>query len=621
MAMNQGRERTIGRTLVVVLGLVLAVTGHRPAMADIAGCPVLPADNVWNAPVDTLPVHPRSSAYVNSIGASVGMHPDFGAAMWNGGPIGIPFITVPGSQPRVPVSFDYASESDPGPYPIPPGAPIEGGPGSSGDRHVLVVDRDNCVLYELFAAYPQPGGGWHAGSGAVFDLRSNALRPSGWTSADAAGLAILPGLVRYDEVAAGEIRHALRFTARVTQRAFVWPARHFASSNTSPNVPPMGQRFRLRASFDVTPFPPAVQVILRALKKYGMMLSDNGSNWYLSGVPDPRWNDDQLVSSLRLVKGSDFEAVDVSPLLLDPNSGRSRIPGAGGLAAFGDFAGDYDGDNRAEVGVYRGATGEWLLRRSGTGALTVVAWGAPVLDDKPAPGDYDGDDRTDVAVYRRSTGVWFIRRSTDLGLTQVAWGSPFLDDVAAPADYDGDQRTDIAVYRRSTGVWFIRRSTDLGLTQVAWGSPFLDDVPVPGDYDGDGKADIAVYRRSTGVWFIRRSSDLGLTQVAWGSPFLDDVPVPAHYSQASRADIAVYRRSTGVWLIRRSTDLGLTQVAWGAPVLDDVPVPADYDGDGRADIAIYRRSNGEWYVRRTTDTGLWFQPWGSPFLKDVPARP
>lgn len=290
------------------------------AAPQFAGCPVLPVDNIWNAPVDTLPRHPDSDAYVATIGATRGIHPDFGT-VYGGAPIGIPFVTVAGSQPRVPVSFDYANESDPGPYPVPRDAPIEGGAQSSGDRHVLVIDRDNCVLYELFDAHPNADGSWAAGSGAIFPLRSNALRTAGWTSADAAGLPVFPGLVRYDEVAAGEIAHALRFTAPQTRRAYLWPARHYASSLTGAQFPPMGLRMRLKASFDTSGFSPTVQVILRALKKYGMILADNGSSWYISGAPDSRWNDDMLVGELARVKGPDFEAVDAASLMADANSG------------------------------------------------------------------------------------------------------------------------------------------------------------------------------------------------------------------------------------------------------------------------------------------------------------
>ena len=285
---------------------------------QIAGCPLQPSDNIWNTRIDGLPLHSRSSAYIASIGRDTSLHPDFGT-VWEGDPIGIPYTTVPGDQPKVAVTFGYDDESDPGPYPIPPNPPIEAG----GDHHILIVDRDHCILYELFGAYQQ-GGNWHAGSGAIFDLRANGLRPAGWTSADAAGLPILPGLVRYEEVAGGEIRHAIRFTAARTQKAYVWPARHYASSITDLNVPPMGQRFRLKASFDISGFSAEVQVILKAMQRYGVILADNGSNWYISGSPDPRWNDDVLVSAFRQIHGSDFEAVDVSGLMIDPDSGQAR---------------------------------------------------------------------------------------------------------------------------------------------------------------------------------------------------------------------------------------------------------------------------------------------------------
>ncbi len=296
-----------------LLALWATSTGAQTGAPTVAGCPVFPADNVWNARVDTLPVHPRSDDWVRSIGATTRVHPDFGAGTWNGAPIGIPYTTVPGSQPPVSISFEYADESDAGPYRIPPDAPIEGGGGTSGDRHVIVVDRDRCTLTEVFASEKLSDSAWRAGSGAIFDLRSNGLRPDTWTSADAAGLPIFPGLARYDEVAAGEIRHALRFTAPRTQRAYVWPARHFASSSTDPTLPPMGARFRLKPSVNVAAYPPQVRVILTALQRYGMILADNGSDWFVSGAPHPRWSNEQL-ATLRRVRGGDFEVVDASSL-------------------------------------------------------------------------------------------------------------------------------------------------------------------------------------------------------------------------------------------------------------------------------------------------------------------
>jgi len=308
-------------------GFVGAALAGRQSLS-VGGCPLFPEDNIWNVRIDALPVHANSAAYVASIGADVRVHPDFGSGTWEGEPIGIPYMTVSGSQPSVSVSYLlYGDESDPGPFPIPTDAPIEGGPDSDGDRHVLVVDRDNCRLYELYRAFPRADGTWEADSGAVYDLHSHALRPDGWTSADAAGLPILPGLVRYEEVALGEIRHALRFSAPHTRKAHVWPARHDASSLTDERYPPMGQRFRLRPDLDESPFASEVQVILRALKRYGMILADNGSAWYVSGAPDARWDNDAL-RQLRQIRGSDFEAVDCSSLRMHADSGQARISGS-----------------------------------------------------------------------------------------------------------------------------------------------------------------------------------------------------------------------------------------------------------------------------------------------------
>lgn len=296
----------------------------------IGSCPVFPADNIWNARVDRLPVHPLSAQYVASIGANDHLKPDFGAGLHEGGPIGIPFVVVPMNQPKVAIQFKafgdepaVAEESDRGPYPIPRTAPIEGGPNSRDDRHVIVVQEGSCTLHELYKAVPNPDGSWSAVSAAKFDLEGHELRILKWTSADAAGLPIFPGLVRFEEIKAGEIQHALRFTAPRTQRAFVWPARHFASRDTNVALPPLGMRFRLRANVDISGYSLANQIILRALKTYGMMLADNGSPWFLSGAPNAAWNDNQL-RELHRIKGSDFEAVDVSSLMRSPDSGQVK---------------------------------------------------------------------------------------------------------------------------------------------------------------------------------------------------------------------------------------------------------------------------------------------------------
>ena len=306
----------------VATPIMIAAT---PAQADtgsgptLGGCPLFPADNAWNTRVDALPLDPHSQAWIDSIGRDTGFHMDFGSGTWDGGPIGIPYNLADAGTPKFTLTFYYPDESDPGPYPIPANPNIEWG----SDHHILSVDTSPCKLYEIYDA-SLSGGAWSGGSGAVWDLRTNDLRPAGWTSADAAGLPMLPGLVRYDELASGAILHALRFTAEATD-GYIWPARHLTSDDGNPNVPPMGARFRLKASFDISPYPPLMQVLLGAMQKYGIILADNGSDWYVSGAPDPRFDNDML-HLLDKLTGNDFEAVDTSALMIDPNSGQARQP-------------------------------------------------------------------------------------------------------------------------------------------------------------------------------------------------------------------------------------------------------------------------------------------------------
>jgi hypothetical protein len=298
-----------------------------PRTSGDPACQVFPPDNPWNTDISHAPLDPNSNNYVDFIGRYTHLHPDFGT-VWNNAPIGIPYAIVGGNQPRVPISFYYNTESDPGPYPIPPAVPVEGQPvgqpntaGFGGDRHVLVVDETACKLYEVYNAQPINGGqSWTAGSGAIFDLNSNALRPDTWTSADAAGLPIFAGLVRYSEVVQdGVIDHALRFTVSDTQAAFIHPATHEASSDTNINAPPMGLRFRMKASYDCSRASTEVQVVCTALKKYGMIVADNGSNWYVSGAPDSRWSDNNL-GDLKSITGDAFEVVDTGePIRYNPN--------------------------------------------------------------------------------------------------------------------------------------------------------------------------------------------------------------------------------------------------------------------------------------------------------------
>jgi hypothetical protein len=305
---------TKGRLLLAALaatGVLIgaAVAGGHP-VPGAPKCPVFPADNPWNQRVDKLPVASNSAAIVDSIGRDTGLHADFGSGLYQGRPIGIPYEVVGRHTRRVPFKFQYADESDRARYPVGAHPPIEGGASSDGDRHVLMIDRDSCKLYEVSGAYPHDGGRrWTGWSGAIWSLRSNKVRPRLWTSADAAGLPIFPGLARYDEVKRGAIDHALRFTVERTRRAFVYPARHYASTDTDPDLPAMGQRLRLKASFDTSGYPRQARIVLEALKKYGMLVADNGSDWYISGAPDRHWSNDDL-HSLGRVTGSDFEVVD-----------------------------------------------------------------------------------------------------------------------------------------------------------------------------------------------------------------------------------------------------------------------------------------------------------------------
>jgi hypothetical protein len=300
--------------------------GAHPAVSAPSGpaqpCTIFPADNVWHADISRLRVRRDSATLVASIGAGSPVHADFGAGSWDGGPIGIPITRVGAGQARVPVTFQYSAESDHSPYPVPRDAAIEGGPRAQGDRHVIVLDTAACRDYELFAAWPASGG-WRAGSGAIFDPRGNALRPAGWTSADAAGLAILAGLVRYDEVAAGRIDHAIRVTVPHSRDSYLWPAWHAASDSSGADLPPMGLRLRLKSSVDISGLPRQAGIVAEAMKRYGLIVADNGSPWFISGEPNSGWHNDDL-HALGQLLGRDFEAVDTGALMRSANSAAIR---------------------------------------------------------------------------------------------------------------------------------------------------------------------------------------------------------------------------------------------------------------------------------------------------------
>ncbi len=607
---NAGARRVVAPGLVFCLFALVLLGSHHPTDAsrthaevsnnqDGTGVPDLgmgaslrgkrlfPVNNPWNQDISRVPVDANSNNLINSMGQTVGLHPDFGT-VYAGAPNGIPYMVVTGTQPRVPIAFTaYGNQSDPGPYPVPSNAPIEGGPSSTGDRHVIVIDRDDWTLYEMFYSFPVSGGtSWNAASGAIFDLDSNAVRPDGWTSADAAGLPIFPGLVRYDEVfEQQEIKHALRFTAQTTRRAYVYPARHFASSNTSPNVPPMGTRVRLKASFNISGYSPAMRVVLTAMKKYGMILADNGSNWYVSGAPDMRWSDDEL-HTLSAVKGSDFEVVQPLNHLSLPQS-------------------DFDGDGHTDLSVFRPSGGNWFIQSSSNGGVRAEAFGASA--DMPAPGDYDGDGLTDIAVFR--DGAWYISNSSNGALRTEAFGTS--GDKPVAADYDGDGKSDVAVFR--SGQWYIKQSSNNALRTYLFGTSA--DKAVAGDFDGDGLADIAVFRQSNGVWYIRQSSNGALRTQQFGTS--GDVPVIGDYDADGKTDFAVFRPANGVWYILNSLTGTFRAQAFG--LATDRPVPGDYDGDWKSDVAVFRPSNGTWYILGSYNGTVTTQAFGTNGDVPVPA--
>jgi hypothetical protein len=295
------------------------------AAPGVGSCPAFPANNVWNTDISSLPVHPSSATWLGNMGgASRLLHPDFGPS--GGFPYGIPFNIVDASHPKINITFQYPDESDKVSYPFGSDTAIEGGPGATGDRHAIMIDQSTCTLYELYDANYNGAGGSTAGSGATWNLAANGLRPAGWTSADAAGLPIFPGLLRLEEVQAGRVQHAIRFTARQTDRSYVWPARHQAGAASNPSLPPMGARFRLRPGYPISHFSAATQVVLTAMRHYGLILADNGSDWYFQGAAETGWSD-TMISELKTIPAGEFDAVDESSLIIDPNSAQARQPG------------------------------------------------------------------------------------------------------------------------------------------------------------------------------------------------------------------------------------------------------------------------------------------------------
>ena len=591
--------------LAVTLSAITFRTETALAAGTIGGCSVFPADNPWNQDVTGWPVHPNSANFINSIGASTNLHPDFGSNPT----YGIPYVVVPNTQATVPITYpdpDLRAESDPGPFPIPLNAPVE-----VGDAHVLVVQSGTCRLYELYDAQ-QIGAGWTAYSGATWDLNSNALRPEGWTSADAAGLPILPGLARYDEVTAGVISHALRFTVSNSQAAYIYPARHFASSNTNPNLPPMGLRVRLKASFNITGFTGQSRVILEALRKYGMMVADNGSNWYISGATNPNWNDDDL-DQLKTIPGSAFEVIQapsgtgtntptVTPSRTRTNTPtmtrtatstptrtvtsspsptasrtststptRTGTPGTGGSLI-------------ETIGVFRPSQSTFYLRNSNTTGVADITTTFGATTDLPVVGDWDGDGIATVGIYRSSTGEFFLRDSNAQGAAVTHYfvlGSP--GDMPMAGDWNNDGVDGVGVFRPTNGLIYIKNSLTTGFADFTMVLGIPNDVPVAGDWNGDGKDSPGVYRPSSSTFFLTN-------QVCNCAVFADytatlgiagDSPVAGDWTGLGHSGIGVFRPTSGLIYLRNdptSSGFADINIVFGIP--NDKPVAGHWSGTG-----------------------------------------
>jgi hypothetical protein len=578
------------------------------AFTVIGGCPMFPANNIWNTPINNLPVHARSDQWVNTIGRNTGFHMDFGSGTWNGGPIGIPYNVVGGNVPKVSVSFYYADQSDIGPYPIPANPLIEYG----SDHHILIMDSSTCTLYELYDA-SYSGGAWHAGSGAIWDLNSNALRPDTWTSADAAGLPILPGLVRYDEILSGHIDHAIRFTAENTN-SYIWPARHLTSNNpNTPQIPPMGARFRLKASFNISSYPPAMQVILNAMKTYGIILADNGSNWYVSGAPDARWDNDML-HLLDNLTGNDFEAVDESGLMVDYDSGATGYTISGNTGIASVILSYTDGTSKTTISH---VDGSYSLPVSTNWSGTVTP-SHPCYTFSPASRSYSNVTTNQIAqnytptfnaapvcavtvgVFRPSNGALYLKNSNTTGYADVAINYGLAGDYPVVGDWDGDGDATIGIYRN--GSFYLRNTNTIGFADIVFpfGSP--GDQPIAGDWNGDGTDTVGVYRSSTGIFYLRNTNSSGAPSASFALGIPGDVGIAGDWNGGGMDSTGVFRPSNGALYLKNTNATGFAdiQINYGLP--GDKPVTGDWNNDGVDTIGIYR--NGTFYLRNANTIGF-----------------
>ncbi len=601
--------------------------GALAAGPTLAGCPIFPKNNYWNTRVDNLPLHASSNAWVATVGPTARLHADWGNVVADY--YGIPYVVVPGTQPAATITFDPVNgspdESDPGPYPIPNDAPVEGGPAAplDADRHVIALENTNCRLYELYNAIPQGGGGFKVLSAAKFDLNSHALRPLLWTSADATGGAILPGLVRYDEAATGEINHAIRFTANLIWgldaggpggKSFIWPARHWSGSSTDPNRPPMGARFRLKQSFVINPsLNPLTQTILRAMKKYGLYLADGGSNWFFQGVTDTRW-DDLVFSQLGQIAGSNFEVVDTLKLRINNDSGQAI-----------QFQPDLNLDLNADVFFRNAGTGQlWRMFGNGLGftggamAYTEVntAW------QIAAEGDFNGDGIRDLLWRNTATGQVYVMPFTTAGLPApgaVAYIEPNAAwKIVATPDLDGDGRSDILFWNSTTGqVWaLLMNGTAVKAQGMAYNEPNTQwRIVASGDFAATGIRNQLLWRnQSTGQVFLHTIVHQGGSLFGSSGTVIYTEPNTA-WTIAGTGDLNGDGRDDIVY--RNAADgrvhgllMGPSGISGGGGIHTEpnlawkIVAMGDYNGDGKADLLWRNDTTGQVFMMLMNGTAI-----------------
>jgi hypothetical protein len=654
--------------IIMVIAVFLPVVPLVQAAnsASLGGIQVLPKDNIWNTPVDTLPVDARSTNYVATVGGARSLYYYFG----------FPYNVVTSAQAKQKFTTLNAY-SDNVAYPVPSNPLVED---ECADRHMLIIDKDSRILYELYNAQKGSNGLWTASSGSVWSLSDNKFRKNNATpmwSADAAGLPIFPGLLRYDEVSSGEITHALRVTVPSMRGDYIWPAR--ASSPlgkiTDQKYPPAGQRFRLKASFDISGYPPQAKVILTALKKYGMIVADNGGAWALSGVPDTRWNTDDIYSVYNSVQGSDFEAVDESSLMIDKNSAQARQPGrtttsspvatpkpapASSITVTSPNSGEtwQRGTSRTITWDYTGSPGstvEIVLMKAGAEAGTIAssvsvgssghgsytwpiyATGSTGSDFKvsvqsisqPAIKDTGNNYFTITPGSSASTPV----RQTEIGVYgrdwhldtngNGKWDGPAIDttfsfgtpgDIPLAGDWNGNGISDIGVFRPSSGNWYLDYNPS-GVVDTTFHFGTTGDIPLAGDWNGNGISDAAVFRPSTGNWYLNYNKD-GVVNKAFHFGTRGDIPVSGDWNGDGTSDVGVFRPSTGNWYLT-TTRSGTADSVFHFGKTGDNPITGDWDGDGTSDVGVFRPSTGHWYLNYGTqgvvDKAFQF---GSP--EDIP---